>query len=55
MGPGKDIAVALSPDRTYALVETLSTSGAFPALRSLPEGVLAAWEDKDAIGIRRLP
>ena len=70
VGTGKDVALALSGNRTYALwsngtrleawndgkVEVLSTSGAFPSLVTLPAGgVLAAWEENGAIEVRRLP
>ena len=69
-GTGKDVALALSGGRAYALwvngtkleswidgkVDQLSGAGAFPALSALPGGgVLAAWEENGAIEIRRLP
>lgn len=70
VGAGRDVALALSGSRTYALwsngskleawndgkVEEQSSAGAFPSLCSLPEGgVLAAWEENGTIEIRRLP
>ena len=70
VGTGKDVALALSGNRAYALwsngtkleawndgkVEVLSSAGAFPSLCALPAGgVLAAWEENGAIEIRRLP
>ena len=70
VGTGKDVALALSGDRAYALwsngsrleawnggkVEVLSAAGAFPSLCSLPSGgALAAWEENGAIEIRLLP
>jgi hypothetical protein len=70
IGAGKDIALALSGDRTYvAWVEgtkveawidgtkqELAGAGAFPSLTSLPGGgVLAAWEQNGEIEMRRLP
>ncbi len=70
VGTGKDVALALSGNRTYVAwvnglhveawvdgkVEPLSNAGAFPALSSLPGGgVLAAWEEDGAIRLRRLP
>jgi len=70
IGSGKDIALALSGDRTYVAwvdgtkvdvwsngkVEQLAESGAFPSLTSLPGGgVLAAWEEDGAVRVRRLP
>jgi hypothetical protein len=69
IGTGKDVALALSGNRTYAVwvngskleawidgkVELLSGSGAFPSLSSLPGGgELAAWEENGAIEIRGL-
>ena len=70
VAPGKDVALALSGNRTYLVwsngtkieswidgkVVTLSEEGAFPALTSLPRGgVLAAWEENGGIQTRRLP
>jgi len=70
VGTGKDVALALSGDRTYVSwvngtkveawidgkVELLSSAGAFPSLSTLPGGgVLAAWEDNGAVQIRLLP
>ncbi len=70
LGAGKDIALAVSANRTYVSwvngakvevwidgkAETLSTAGAFPSLTSLPAGgVLASWEEGGTIQIRRLP
>ncbi len=69
-GAGKDVALALSAGRAYALwvnatklecwidgkLQVLSNAGAFPSLSSLAGGgVLAAWEENGAIEIRRLP
>ncbi len=69
VGTGKDVALALSGNRTYVAwvngtkveawidgrVELLSSDGAFPSLSSLPgHGVLAAWEEKGMIQIRNL-
>ena len=69
VGTGKDVALALNGGRTYIAwvsgtkveawidgrMETLSDAGAFPSLASLPGGdVLAAWEERGAIQIRRL-
>jgi hypothetical protein len=68
-GTGKDVALALSGNRAYALwvngakienwidgkVEVLSGNGSFPSLSALPGGgVLAAWEENGAIEIRHL-
>ena len=70
IGTGKDVALALSGNRTYAIwsnggkleawndgnAVALSDAGAFPAVCALPAGgVLAAWEENGAIEIRRLP
>jgi len=70
VGAGKDIALALSGNRTYVAwvdgtkveawddgkMEPLSDSGAFPSLAALPSGgILAAWEENGGIRIRRLP
>jgi hypothetical protein len=70
IGTGKDVALAVSGNRTYVLwtngsklelwqdgkVETLSSEGAFASLCGLPGGgALAAWEEKGAIEIRSLP
>jgi hypothetical protein len=69
MGSGKDVAIAVSQGRLYAIWTSgggivawtadksieLAKSGAFPTLTGLPEGgVLAAWEDNGAIVTRRL-
>jgi hypothetical protein len=69
VGKGKDVALALSGGRTYVAwvdgskvevwvdgkVETLSSSGAFPSLVSLPGGgVMAAWEEGGGVEIRRV-
>lgn len=69
VGTGKDVALALSGNRTYVAwvngskvetwidgkVELLSNAGAFPSLASLPGGgVLAAWEENGAVQIRTL-
>lgn len=70
VGTGKDVALALSGNRTYVSwvngtkveawvdgkVELLSGAGAFPSLSTLPGGgVLAAWEENGAVQIRLLP
>ena len=70
VGTGKDVALALSGNRVYAVwsdgarleswndgkLEVLSDAGAFPSLCSLPAGgALAAWEENGAIEIHRLP
>ena len=70
IGAGKDVALALSGGRPYAIwsnggrieswsagkVDVLSSAGSFPFLSSLASGgVLAVWEEGDAIQIRRLP
>ncbi len=70
MGTGKDVALAISGNRPYAIwskdtkiefwhegrVEPLAETGSFPAIASLPGGdLLAAWEDGGAIVIRRFP
>ena len=70
VGKGKDVALALSGNRAYALwtdgtkleawndgkVEVLSGAAAFPSIGSLPGGgALAAWEENGAIQIHRLP
>ncbi len=70
IGAGKDVALAVSRDRIYAIwsngtkieswsedkIDVLSSAGAFPALTDLPDGgVLAAWEENGAIVTRRLP
>ncbi|MGO9261099.1 MAG: sialidase family protein [Bryobacteraceae bacterium] len=70
LGVGKDVALALSGGRAYAVwengpkveswkdgkVEVLSEAGTFPSLCALPDGgVLAAWEQNGAIEMRRLP
>ena len=70
VGTGKDVALALSGNRTYVAwvngtkvetwidgkVELLADTAAFPSLTSLPAGgALAAWEESGGIQIRRLP
>jgi len=70
VGTGKDVALAVSGNRTYVLwtngmklemwregkVETLSAEGGFASVCGLPAGgALAAWEEKGAIEIRSLP
>ena len=70
IGTGKDVALALSGDRAYAVwsngskleawtggsIDVLSDAGAFPSLCPLPAGgVLAAWEENGAVEIRRVP
>lgn len=71
IGTGKDVALAVTGNKAYALwinastlevwngggaVEVLSNAGAFPSLCGLAEGgALAAWEENGAIEIRRLP
>jgi hypothetical protein len=70
VGTGKDVALALSGNRAYALwsngtkleswndgkVDMLSNAGAFPSVCNLPAGgALAAWEENGAIQIHRLP
>ena len=69
VGQGKDVALALSGDRTYVSwvspsgVElwvdgspvSLSHRGTSPALCPVPGGVLAAWEDDGAIQLWRTP
>ena len=70
IGEGKDVALAVSHGRTYALwvkgtqlvawVEgkagTLADEAAFPAVAALPgSGVLAAWEQNSGISVQRLP
>ncbi len=67
IGPGKDIAVAMSRGRIYAIwtdgtkielwndgkIEELSNNGSFPAIDGLPGGgALAAWEDNGVIVTR---
>ena len=69
MGAGKDVAIAASLDKVYAIWTSASAivawtagkttevakSGAFPTLTSLADGgVLAAWEENGAIVTRRL-
>jgi hypothetical protein len=70
LGSGKDVAVALSGDRIFAVwasgskleswtggkADVLSESGAFPALCGLPSGgAIAAWEESNSIRTRVLP
>jgi len=70
VGAGKDVALALSGKRVYAVwsngaglqswndgkLEALSSAGAFPSLCALPAGgALAAWEEDGVIRILRLP
>ena len=69
VGQGKDVALALSGDRTYVSwvvtsgVELwidgstvlLSPRGTSPALCSVPGGVLAAWEDDGGIQLWSTP
>jgi hypothetical protein len=70
LGEGKDVALATSQDRIYAVWvqgtqltswvsgkrEVLAGKAAFPSLTALPGGgVLAAWEENGAISLRRLP
>jgi hypothetical protein len=69
MGAGKDVAIAVSHDKVYAIWMSagaivawaagksteVAKSGAFPSLTSLADGgVLAAWEENGAIVTRRL-
>lgn len=69
IGSGIDVSLATGRGKTYAVwtragaveswddgkTEALSKSGAFPVLTSLPDGgVLAAWEEGDAIRIQRI-
>ena len=70
LGQGKDVALAVSRGHTYAVwiagtrleswragrQDILAPKAAFPSLVALPGGgVLAAWEEDDAISLRRLP
>lgn len=70
IGSGKDVALALSGNRTYVAwvdglkvqlwvdgkTEQLAATGAFPSLMTLPAGgVLAAWEENGGIQLARLP
>jgi hypothetical protein len=70
IGEGKDVAIAASQGRIYALwlegtqlvawidgrTEVLAEKGALPAVTALPAGgVLAAWEEDGGISVRRLP
>jgi len=70
LGQGKDVSLAISQGRAYAVWvagaqleswvsgkgEVLAAKAAFPTLIALPGGgVLAAWEEDDAISLRRLP
>ena len=69
MGAGKDVAIAMSGGRVYAIWTSagaivawtagksaeLAKSGAYPALTGLADGgVLAAWEENGSIVTRRL-
>ena len=69
MGTGKDVAIAVSHDKVYAIWTNsgaivawtagksteVAKSGAFPALTGLADGgVLAAWEENGSIVTRRL-
>jgi hypothetical protein len=69
IGEGKDVAIAASQGRIYALwlqgtrlvawnqgkTEVLTEKAALPALAALPTGgVLAAWEENGGISLRRL-
>jgi len=69
IGTGKDVALALSGERTYVAfvdgtkveawingkLQQLADNGAFPSLLGLPDGgVLAAWEENGTIQIRHL-
>jgi hypothetical protein len=69
VGAGKDVALAWDGKRTYVAwvngpkveawidgrLEVLSNEGAFPSLAALPDGgVVAGWEEKGGIQIRRL-
>jgi hypothetical protein len=68
LGEGKDVAIAASQGRIYALwiqgaqlklwtsekAEVAGQNAAFPALTALTGGgVLAAWEDNGRISVRR--
>jgi hypothetical protein len=70
IGEGKDVAIAASQGRVYALwlkgaelvawvdgkTEVLTETASLPALTALPGGgVLAAWEENGGIAVRRLP
>jgi len=70
VGAGKDVALALSGEKTYMAwvdgtkveawidgkLEQLAEIGAFPSVVGLPSGgAVAAWEENGAIQIRRLP
>jgi hypothetical protein len=69
IGEGKDVAIASSQGRVYALwlegsrlvswidgkTEVLAEKAGLPALTALPAGgVLAAWEENGGISVRRL-
>jgi hypothetical protein len=69
MGAGKDVAIAVSRTKLYAIwssgggivvwnadkITELAKSGAYPALTPLPNGgVIAAWEENGSIVTRRL-
>jgi hypothetical protein len=68
LGEGKDVAIAASQGRVYALwiqgtqlelwtsekTEAVAQNAAFPSLTALPGGgVLGAWEDNGRISVRR--
>lgn len=70
LGPGKDVALAANGGSVYAVwnhagvikahaagrEEELAREGAFPSVAALPgSGALAAWEEKGAIALKRLP
>ena len=70
LATGKDVALVAQPDRVVAIWTNagrieysvsgktvgLSSDGAFPSLTLLPDGgVLAAWEEKGAISLKRIP
>jgi len=69
MGSGKDVAIAVSKDKVYAIWSSaggimlwsggketaLAKEGAYPSLAGLADGgVVAAWEENGAIVTRRL-
>jgi hypothetical protein len=70
LGEGKDVAIATSQNKIYALwvkgtqlvawvdgkTEVLADKAAMPALTAIPTGgVLAAWEENGGLSVRRLP
>jgi len=70
LGEGKDVVIAASQEKTYALwvangqlqlwkdgkVESLAENASYPAVVNLPQGgVLAAWEENGGIALQRLP